>query len=99
MACVVIFRLKLRGRELWKANGAGSLQQEAYYRSKCGNSRHPTNHRTKTHVLLSLACLEPRFYCTAASAANSPICSRTENSILGLRNVYCWRSQEVTFVR
>jgi hypothetical protein len=76
MASVVFLRLKLSGCELWKANGAGSLQRKACYRNKGDNSHHPTNHRTKTHVLLSLAYLESRFYCMAASAANSPVRSR-----------------------
>ncbi|MGC2742571.1 MAG: hypothetical protein WA672_05235 [Candidatus Angelobacter sp.] len=58
MACIVVLRLKLCGCELWKANGAGSLQRKACYRNKGDNSQHPTYHRTKTHVQLSLECLE-----------------------------------------
>ena len=44
--------------DLWNTNGAGGLQGEAYYRHKHDNSRHPPNHRTKTHVQLSNVCLE-----------------------------------------
>jgi hypothetical protein len=85
-------RLSLRGCEWLNAKRAGGLQGKACYRSKRDNSSYPPNHRTKSHVHLSLACLESRFYCMAVSA-------RDESTILCSRNVYCWRSQEVTFVR
>jgi hypothetical protein len=91
MASGIAVRLKLCGCER-RANGAGSLQGKTCYRHIRDNSSYPPNHRTKSHVQLSLACLESRFYCMAASA-------RDESTILCSRNVYCWRSQEVTFVR
>lgn len=49
MASGVAQRLSLHSVP-WNANGAGSLQREAYYRRKCGNSHGKLDHRTNAHA-------------------------------------------------
>lgn len=53
MATEAIGRIDLHCSEFRRANLARNLEQKSRYRSECGNSHRPLNHRTKTHVQIS----------------------------------------------
>jgi hypothetical protein len=50
MASGIALRFSLHRYELWNANSAGGLQQEACYRRECGNSHGELDHRTNAHA-------------------------------------------------